>query len=196
LDDGCDPVGSGRDEQRWLAGGIRRSLQHKHIRHAPDLDGNVEAHGEHEHLAILSRLTSAPSVAVRGKNSSSPPSTSAAPSMISYGCEMPTCSHSSDAELVPPDPTGNRFKRHHLPHDGLVGKPSTDDTGADERDLRVPQAEQPEVDEAESKGDSGDRRHRGRSTLCSSDCWRGIETEVTLLTNAATPMLDSVINPR
>ena len=51
---------------------------------------------------MLTRLTSAPSVAVRGKNSSIPPSTSTAPSMISYGWELPTCSHSTDAGLSSP----------------------------------------------------------------------------------------------
>jgi hypothetical protein len=28
-----------------------------------------------------------------------------------------------DTKEVPPDPVGDRFKRHHLPQDGLVGKP-------------------------------------------------------------------------
>jgi hypothetical protein len=64
--------------------------------------------------------------------------------------------HGIDAERVTPDPTDDLVKRHHLPHDGVVGKPSPHGTGEHVRDLREPQAEQPEVDEAESEREPGD----------------------------------------
>jgi hypothetical protein len=68
--------------------------------------------------------------------------------------------HGIDAEHVSPDPAGDRLERHHLPHDGLVGKPSADHADEHECDLREPQAEQPEVDEAELEGHPKDRMPR------------------------------------
>jgi hypothetical protein len=52
------------------------------------LDRNVVGHVEHEDLRHARHADQGPSVAVRGKNRSSPPSTSTEPSIISYGWEL------------------------------------------------------------------------------------------------------------
>ena len=52
--------------------------------------------------AMLASPSSVPRGAVRGRNISNPASTSTAPRVISYGCELPTCSHSTEAGLKSP----------------------------------------------------------------------------------------------